>query len=121
MKKLKDLTKEQAIEIAKLIYPFPDWIKSDFNFFYHPYKAPDNWDNEGITEEVLVTFKGFTTGEKIEDIHLNIYTNLDCVLGCFELKNSKYWSHKYSLMVRNQHAVQKKFIDWGFEPDYTKE
>lgn len=118
-KKLKDITKEQAIEIAKLIYPFSNelpgtketGIKSDFEFKYQPYDA--TW-YEDAREFIRVSFKGITFGETVDNLIMEINKNLDCHL---------YYSRKdglHSIGCTNQYAIQKKFIEWEIEPEYTK-
>lgn len=109
--KLKDLTKEQAIEIVLLIYPFSADVKSDYEFHYQPYDP--TW-YEDAREYVRVSFKGITFGDTVDDIILEINSIFDCWL---------YYSRKdglHTIPNRNQHAAQKKFIEWGAEPDYTK-
>jgi len=110
--KLKDLTKEQTIEIAQLIYPFSDDVKSDYVFHYQPYNK--EWF-EDAREYVRLTFRGVTFGDTVDDLVLDINKNLDCWF---------YYSRKdglHTLPSRNQHAVQKKFIEWNIEPNYTQE
>lgn len=112
MKKLKDLTKEQAIEIAQLIYSFSDEVETDYDFTYQPY----DWTwYEDAREFVRLKFRGFTFGNTVDNLILDINKNLDCWF---------YYSRKdglHGLPSRNQCAVQRKFIEWGFEPDYTEE
>ena len=110
--KLKDLTKEQAIEIAQLIYLFSDDVKSDYDFHYQPYNR--EW-YEDAREFTIIEFRGVTFGDTVDNLRLEINKNLDCWF---------YYSREdglHTLPSRNQHAVQKKFIEWGFEPDYTEE
>jgi len=112
MKKLKDLTKEQAIEIAKLIYPYSDKFEPEYEFKYQPYDK--SWF-EDAREFVRLEFKGIAFGDKIDNLMLEINKNLDCwFYYCRE-------DGAHDLPSRNQCAVQRKFIEWGFEPDYTKE
>jgi hypothetical protein len=112
MKKLKDLTKEQAIEIVQLIYPFSADVKSDYDFHYQAYNP--EW-YEDAREYVRVSFKGITFGNTVDNIILEITSILDCWM---------YYSREdglHTIPNRNQYKVQSKFIEWGFEPDYTKE
>jgi ABC-type phosphate transport system substrate-binding protein len=112
--KLKDLTKEQVIEIAKLIYSFWDEYEKDFpnqeiKFTYQPYDA--TW-YEDAREYVMLEFKGYTFGDTVDNLMLQINKNLDVwFYYCRE-------NGAHDLPSRNQHAVQKKFIEWGIEPDY---
>ena len=112
MKKLKDLTKEQAIEIAKLIHPFSDEVKTNYKFHYQPYDK--SWF-EDAREFVTLEFKGITFGNTIDNLIIEINKNLDCWF--YYIRESGY----HTLPSRNQSAVQRKFIEWEFEPDYTKE
>ena len=112
MKKLKDLTKEQAIEIAKLIYSFSDAVETDYDFTYQPY---DRTWYEDAREFVRLKFRGVTFGDTVDNLILDINKNLDCWF---------YYSRKdglHGLPSTNQCAVQRKFIEWEFEPDYTVE
>lgn len=109
--KLKDLTKEQAIEIAQLIYPFHNEVHSNYSFYHQPYDL--SWYSDA-REYVRLLFRGITFGDTQDDLILEITPTLDCWF---------YYSRKdglHTLPSRNQHAVQKKFIEWGFEPDYTE-
>ena len=113
MKTIKNITKEQAIEIAKMIWGFDDSIKSDLTFKYFDgnYGAYTNEEDEDIT----VTFDAEVSPQKrTAKMFVHIYRNLDCSIGEFEF--SGCWRHKRSYPVRNQNAVQKKFIEWGIEP-----
>lgn len=124
MKRLKDITKEQAIEIAKMIWGFDEFIKSKPTFTYFNGNYGDYTEKE--SEDITVTFDFDTFPEKkIGKMFVCIYPNLDCNIAEFDFipsenpknENSKgYWSHKRSYPVRNQNAVQKKFIEWGIEP-----
>ena len=115
--KLKDLTREQATEIAKLCYDFDDGIKSDFKFHYQPYDA--SW-YEDAREFISVIFDGIIFADKIYKIKLEIQPNLDCHL--FYLNFDKTINlDVYNLIgCNNQNKIQRKFIEWGIEPDYTK-
>ena len=106
MKRIKDLTKEQVIEIAKLIYPWD--IDSEFEFEYQPYDP--SWFQDA-REYVQLKFKGITFGETVDTLILQINKNLDCWF---------YYSRDYmhTLPSSNQAAVQRKFIEWGIEPNY---
>ena len=75
MKTIKDLTKEQAIEIAKLIYPYSDVVEGDYDFHYQPH---DRTWFEDAREFVRLTFKGITFGDKVDNLMLEINKNLDC-------------------------------------------
>ena len=106
MKELKDLTPEQAIEIAKLVYGYPNWIKSDFAVVYQPYD--ETWFADA-REYLRVNFEAIVFGDKIDRIILEIDTELNCWL---------YYSRDmmYDLPTRNQYHIQKKFMEWNIFP-----
>lgn len=111
--KIKDLTKEQAIEIAKLIYGYEEsylknCIKSDFEFEYQPY---DHTWYEDAREYARVTFMGIVFGNTTEKIMLEINTNLDCYLYYCRADGA------HSLGSRNQYKIQNKFKEWNIEPN----
>lgn len=112
MKRLKDITKEQAIEIAKLIYPFSDGVKGEYDFTYQPYDP--TW-YEDAREFVRLKFRGVTFGDTVDNIILDIEKNFDCWL------NYSRPDGLHILPTRNQYAIHKQFIDWGFEPDYSED
>lgn len=111
MKKLKDITKDQAIEIAKLIYPFFDDLKTDYDFHYQPY---DKVWLEDAREFVRLRFRGFIFGDRVEDLMIEITKTLDCWF--YYIRDDG----THHLPSRNQCAVQRKFIEWGIEPDYSR-
>ncbi|MBK7362641.1 MAG: hypothetical protein IPJ01_10135 [Micavibrio sp.] len=126
MKTLKDITSEQAIEITKMIWGFDDLIKSpiEFNYFDGNYGQYTNEQDEEIS--VRFDFDAFPE-KRIGKIIVHIFPNLDCSIAEFNFvpynnpqPNGKrgYWTHKHSYPVRNQNGVQKKFIEWGIEPNY---
>ena len=111
MKTIKDLTEKQAIEIVKLIYPHPDWVKSDYKFKYQPFDP--TW-YEDAKEYVRVSFRGITFGDTVDNLILEINSNLNCSL---------YYSRKDGLHgggCPNQHQIHKKFIEWDIEPNKNK-
>ena len=109
---MKDLTKEQAIQIVKLIYPFEKGFKSEFKFHYQPYD--EAWMDDA-REFISVTFKGTVFADKVYPLKLEILPNLDCYV--FYLDFDKKINQKvyYSLPSRNQHEIQKLFIKWGIK------
>lgn len=110
---IKDLTKEQVIEIAKLVYPFPEWVKSDYQTFYQPY---DESDFSDAVEYQLVSFDGIIAGNKVGRIRLFIYPDLDCDLDYYykDDKDQMIISSMNRLPARNQREIQKKFTEYGF-------
>lgn len=114
---LKELTKEQAIEIAKLAYPFPDYIKSDFEFQYIPHEPVSKTNYEECLEQVRVRFKGILAADKEVLLEIAIYNWLDLYMSWLEKKTEKqnYWDSHY-FPLRNQYAIQAKFREWNLEP-----
>ena len=110
---LKDLTREQAIEITKLAYPFEDWIKSDFDTFYQPY---DKSHYSDAAEFYIISFDGITMGDKVGRIRLYIYSDLVCDLDYFYKDEDGKMIVKTMtrLPVRNQRQIQQKFTEYGF-------
>ena len=132
MKKLKDLSKEQVIEIVKLVYPFEDWIKSEIEVVYQPYDV--SW-YEDAAEYWFAKFDGYTFGDKIDTYRLWIHPNLNVEFDVFRdklenftekdkteitSKNNKPFVLLGHFPIRNQHKIQKKFIEWEIEPEYEK-
>jgi len=101
---LKDLTKEQAIEIAKLVYGFPDYIKSDFEVKYQPY---DETMYEDAREVIKIFFDAIVCGDTVKKIMVEICPNSDCWVYYIE-------DMAHSLPTRNQKLVQKKLIEFNF-------
>lgn len=112
MKTIKDLTSEEVIEIAKLTYGFPDWIKSDFELQYSPHKERDEFNLEEF-ENVVCKFKAYTFGETIDTIRVTIYSNLDVTIGYLRPNTGED-----SLPVRNQYKVQKLLMESQITPKY---
>jgi len=108
---IKDLTEEQGLEIAKLLYPSPKLI-TDYKFYYQPYDASMY---EDAVELVRIRFKapvfGYSPNYQLMGI---IYKSLDVYF--------YYWNGKVNgyLPNRNQYKVQEKFKEWGIEPDFEK-
>lgn len=114
---LKNLSKEQAIEIAKLAYRKCEWIQSEFDFKYIPYEASDVSKQiyEDTPEMVQVFFNAFTFGEKIEKIRVIIYANLDISLNI--IRNNPF--NLITIEISNQYKIVERFINWGVEPKYS--
>ncbi len=112
---LKDLTQEQAIEIAKLCYNFDKGIKSDFEFHYQPYN--ETWLDDA-REFVTVIFQGIIFADKVYKVKLEIHSNLDCYLFYLDKdKRTELPFPVYQLIgCNNQHKIQKKFIEWNISP-----
>jgi hypothetical protein len=110
--KLKDITKTQAIEIAKLVYGFSDWITSDkFEFKYQPYD--ETW-YEDACELVRINFEAIVFGDKSYPIQVEIGIDLNCYIYYLD-------GHLKSLPIRNQYLTQKKFQEYGIEPTLKSE
>lgn len=101
---IKDLTNEQARELAELLYPFE--IMGTFKMKYQPYI--EDW-YEDARELIRIEFKGITFGNKVEPIHIHIDVDLNCWV---------YYSRGmlHSLPTRNQYKVQEKFREWNIFP-----
>lgn len=104
--KIKDLTKEQCIEIAKLAYPFPEAI-TDYEFKYQPYDK--EWYSDA-REFVRLSFKAPVFGDRVKNLMIEINTNLDTYMF--------YWNGKVNdtLPINNQYKIFQKFIELGVEP-----
>jgi len=105
---LKDLTKEQTIEIAKLAYSSPE-LMTDFKFLYQPY---DESMYEDASEEIMLRFDAPVFGDTISKLMLIIIPNFSVFM--------YYWNPKTNineyLPVRNQYKIFQKFVEWGVEP-----
>ena len=110
---IKDMTKEQAIEIAMMAYGHDDWIRSDFKFEYVPYDPPSIKNSfDDSPESVYVKFEGVSFGDKIDLYRLFIYSNLNITLDIFRTDPIKIISVGFS----NQFLIFKKLQEWGIEP-----
>lgn len=107
MLKIKDLTRDQAIQIAKLAYGYPELIRSkdeEFVFRYVPYV-----DDQHI---VTVSFDATLFGGKEAIFNVIICHNLDVTI--FTPMDGRAY------IVENQRQIQMKFIEWElkeFEKD----
>ncbi len=106
---LKDLTPEQAFEIASLCFYNTDWITKEFEFKYQPY-IPEWY--EDARELVSVYFEGYFAGKNTARYRMDINTNLDINL-YYQYGEDKVF---HNLGGWNQNSIQKLFIKWGFEP-----
>lgn len=108
--KLKDLTKEQAIQLTMLSYGFEDYY-SDFEFKYQP-KVDSNYENsEGYSESVQVTFNGATFGTIVDKLRFTIYSNLNCNIGYLRKDG------EHLIPLRNQYDIFKLLRDWDINPE----
>ena len=124
MKQLKDLSKEQIIEIVNLVYPFKDYIKSEIDVKYQPY---DESLLDDAQEYWFAKFDGITFADKVDTYRLWIYPTLNLEFDAIRT-NVKNMSDKQkkeaigdcvllgSFPVRNQHLIQKKFMEWNIKP-----
>ena len=108
--KLEDMTQEQAISIAKLVYGSEEHIRSDFVVKYHPY---DESLYEDAYEHLDVRFEAITFADTIDTLTMTILPWLDCHLRYNRGKKVD------ALPSRNQYKVQKLFREWGIEPNYS--
>ena len=105
--KIKDMTKEQCLEIVKLAYPFGDRI-TDYAFKYQPYDK--EWYRDA-REFIRLKFKAPVFGDKVKQLMIEIDTSLNVYM--------YYWTGKINenLPVGNQYSIQKKFVELGIEPE----
>ena len=118
-RKFRNIRSQEAISIAKLIFPFPDLVHSKMNFNFCG-QDPDGIEND--MECVNVKFDAEVAG-KIEKIKVIISPNLDCSsqymqVDFFDVNSPGYMKYYQweSLPLRNQYYVQSKFIEWGYTP-----
>jgi hypothetical protein len=109
MKSIKDLTKEQGLEITNLIYPTPELI-SDYEFTYQPY---DEKMYEDAAELIRLRFKAPIFGDSPKyQLMVIICKSLDVYF--------YYWNEKINindyLPTRNQYKIQEKFKEWNIIP-----
>lgn len=103
--KIKDLTKEQAIEIVKLAFYDPNWIKTDFDFLYQPY-IPEHY--EDAREYIFLTFEAYFVGDKTTKYKVEISPELNVWM--WHLENDTY----HTMGIHNQRLIQQKFTEFGF-------
>jgi hypothetical protein len=115
--KLKELTNEHARQVAELLYPFPDAIKGEMNFNYQPYDP--SWHRDAMEYFFISFMSAMFGGKKMYKIRIWIFPDLDCEIDYYDDSKEKI-SDKLCgrLPVRDQHKIQKLFMDWGLEPDY---
>lgn len=106
---LKDLTREQVIEIAKLAFGQPDWIKSDFETKHQPYI--EEWYDDA-REYYSIKFEAYFIGDKTAIYRVEISPNLDVHLWYFE--NGKNGMINKPMVIVNQRKIQEKFTEFGF-------
>lgn len=113
---LKDLTEDQCIEIAKIVYSHDIGIKSDFNVVYQRY----DWRMyENARELQKIFFKAVIFGESIYPVIVEIDADLDCWI--YYIKPKDGTDHSHTLPTQNQYYVQKKFREWGIYPDLMEQ
>lgn len=69
LKRVINLTDEEAIEVAKLMYSFVDWIDETVPFVVKRFKELSSRD----PAEIDVSFRAITMGETRGNYHLKIY------------------------------------------------
>src|ERR1039458_2577213 len=108
MKTIKDLTKEQVIEIANLIHSnlseLDKSIEQDYKFKYQPFCFHATLSMR--SELVHLYWKVNTFADTIDTVRLTICSNLDCYWGYIRSDGEN------SLPTNNQCKIQKKFIEW---------
>lgn len=115
--KLKDLTKEQAIEIAILAYRGKGLIRSEITFNYYPFIPSDTKRGiyKDMEEFIAINFDAYTIGEQIESIKIRIYSNLNIDMHIFKCNGG--FPEIIPLSVSNQFLIFKKLQEWGFDLD----
>ena len=113
------MTAEQAYQIAHFAFDSDELIKSDMKFHYQPYDI--GWQDDA-REFIAVDFKGALFGDKAYPVTLEITPQLNCWMHYVDPAKTKTQGYKLAerLPVRNQYAIQAKFREWGFEPDYKE-
>ena len=116
MKNLKDLTKDQVIEITRLVYPFDDWMKSEIEVRYQPYD--ETWF-EDAQEYWFAKFQAITFADKVDTYRLWIYPNLNLAFDAIRDKVENMTEEQKKEMkglvllgsfpIRNQYLIQKRF------------
>jgi len=113
---IKDLTLEQAKELAELMYPWPNDI-TNFEYWFQPYII--EW-YEDAREYFTIKFDGPGIGDTIYHHKIDIGSDLDCHSYFIKplKEGEKEDGPRYMEMIgtRNQRAVQMKFIEWGLVP-----
>ena len=109
------MSKEQAIEIAKLVYPWTE-PETEFDFHYQPYD--ESWYRDA-REYVRVNFKGIVFADKVYPLKMEIDVQLN-VWFMYEKKKIGDVGYMDSLPTRNQKKIQDKFREWGIEPKEYK-
>lgn len=108
--KLKELTIEQVIEIAKLAFGHPDWIKSEITVQYQPY-VEEHY--EDAREYFKATFTAYFAGETTTEYRVEITPDLNVILWYVksDMTHARILSALHTL---NQREIQKKFTEYGF-------
>ena len=111
---IRELTREQAIEIAKTIFPWPDMMTNIQSVFY-PY-VEEHY--EDAREFVKILFDGPAMGDWTYHHMIEIHPNLDCICYMKRMgKNDDQKEYLWELLsTRSQRAVQMKFMEWGIVP-----
>tara|TARA_R110000772_G_scaffold43995_6_gene101266 strand:- start:448 stop:816 length:369 start_codon:yes stop_codon:yes gene_type:complete len=111
---LKDLTKEQAIEITKLVFPFPNDIKSDISFHYQEYDTT-MW--EDASETILLTFTCLVNLQ--DEVILRVFIFSDLSMEVSYIKDAEMIVE--SLPIRNAYFIYKKFREWSIYPNIVEQ
>ena len=111
---LKDLTKEQGIEITNLAYPFPDTIKSDISFNYQGYD-PTMW--EDACELITLVFNCLKNNYEEITLRVFIFTDLTMEVSYYDVDGFSV----ETLPIRNAYFIYKKFREWGIYPNIIEQ
>lgn len=110
--KLRDMTREQAIELVTLAYPEVKDAKSRPSFGYGPGK-------DEFPGCVSSNFKM----EQFDEVRFELRFNLDVTLmswcksdspDMFYYRGNPAAKH---MRIRNQFAIQTKLMEWGYKPE----
>ena len=115
MKRISDITREQAVIIAKLAYIAESITSSDeeFHFQYCPYNKGD------AAEYIFVKFYAITFGNRVDMIRFWIHPNLNCDIDYYR-DNKDGSSSMDRLPLRNQWEIFQKFQEWDIVPTKDK-
>lgn len=120
MKTILDLTTDQAIEIAKLIYPFPGEMEK-IQVVKHPYFREHY---EDAREFIRIHFVAPVMADRKFTIKVEISANLDCFMSYEKSEpcgDDKIRQWNETLPNVNQYEVQKRFREWKIFPSHKNQ
>lgn len=108
-RKIKDITEEEAIIIAKLAYGFDKYIKGKLEFKYQPH---DKDFYEDSREYVRIEFNACLMADTFTTMIVEISPNLNVSIDYICPRKNR----RKSFPLRNQYQIQKNFMKWGIIP-----